>query len=118
MKKTGSFGGIVTLVLLLAIAGTIRAEERGTMSDSTNLNFGLGSLPLVSDAKSRSISAENPTGEVGGITYPPTTPPPTDIPSGPSSPTEWGWRLALLALVAVQAVALKLIPRLLGIVPA
>ncbi|WP_448522689.1 glycoside hydrolase family 172 protein [Pseudothermotoga sp.] len=30
------------------------------------LNFGLGSLPLLSDAETRSISAENPTGEKGG----------------------------------------------------
>jgi len=36
------------------------------MNDFTNLNLGLGSLPLLCDAKSRSISAENPAGEVGG----------------------------------------------------
>lgn len=30
------------------------------------LSFGLGSLPLLSDAETRSISAENPTGEKGG----------------------------------------------------
>ncbi len=30
------------------------------------LNLGLGSLPLMSDAETRSISAENPTGERGG----------------------------------------------------
>ncbi len=36
------------------------------MTDFKALDFGLGSLPLLSDAKSRSISAENPTGEVGG----------------------------------------------------
>ena len=29
------------------------------------LNFGLGSLPLLSDAKTHSICAENPTGEKG-----------------------------------------------------
>jgi hypothetical protein len=29
------------------------------------LNFGLGTLPLLSDAQTRSISAENPTGEPG-----------------------------------------------------
>ncbi len=28
--------------------------------------MGLGSLPLLSDAETRSISAENPTGEKGG----------------------------------------------------
>lgn len=30
------------------------------------LNFGLGSIPLLSDAQTRSISAENPKGEKGG----------------------------------------------------
>ena len=30
------------------------------------LNLGLGSLPLLSEAETRSISAENPTGEKGG----------------------------------------------------
>jgi hypothetical protein len=61
----------------------------------------------------------SPTGSVAAITYPPeVTPPPTDIPSGPASPSEWSWRLALLALVAVQAVALKTVPRLLGLVRA
>jgi hypothetical protein len=35
--------------------------------DSTHgLDLGLGSIPLLSDAKSRSISAENPDGSVGG----------------------------------------------------
>ncbi len=31
-----------------------------------NLGLGLGSLPLLSDAETRSISAENPRGEKGG----------------------------------------------------
>lgn len=35
------------------------------MSDYFNLNFGLGSIPLLTDAETRSISAENPTGEKG-----------------------------------------------------
>ncbi len=35
------------------------------MNDYSQLNFGLGSLPLLSDAETRSISAENPTGERG-----------------------------------------------------
>ncbi|MGC9522599.1 MAG: glycoside hydrolase family 172 protein [Anaerolineae bacterium] len=33
------------------------------MNDLYRLNLGLGSLPLLSDAETRSISAENPTGE-------------------------------------------------------
>lgn len=36
------------------------------MNDFHNLNFGLGGLPLLSEAKTRSISAENPKGEPGG----------------------------------------------------
>ena len=32
----------------------------------SNMNLGLGSLPLLSSAKTRSISAENPTGAPGG----------------------------------------------------
>lgn len=64
-----------------------------------------------------SSPSASPTGSVAALTYPPeVTPPPTDIPSGPASPSEWSWRLALLALVAIQAVALKTVPRLLGLV--
>jgi len=36
------------------------------MSTLSNLNFCLGALPLLLKAKTRSISAENPKGEVGG----------------------------------------------------
>ncbi len=36
------------------------------MSNFNRMNFGLGTLPLLSKAKTRSISAENPRGEVGG----------------------------------------------------
>ncbi|GBC96314.1 hypothetical protein HRbin16_02116 [bacterium HR16] len=36
------------------------------MNDLHLLNLGLGSLPLLSGAETRSISAENPTGERGG----------------------------------------------------
>jgi len=36
------------------------------MQDLTGLNFGLGSLPLLSNAETRSISAENPNGARAG----------------------------------------------------
>jgi hypothetical protein len=36
------------------------------MNTLNGLNFGLGSIPLLSNAATRSISAENPTGAVGG----------------------------------------------------
>ncbi len=35
------------------------------MDDFKGMNFGLGTLPLLSNAKSRSISAENPKGDTG-----------------------------------------------------
>lgn len=34
--------------------------------EMNGLNFGLGAIPLITNAKSRSISAENPDGAVGG----------------------------------------------------
>ena len=40
-------------------------REGGTMTQFTTLNGGLGALPLLTDARTRSISAENPTGEKG-----------------------------------------------------
>ena len=35
------------------------------MDNLTGLNSGLGALPLITNARTRSISAENPTGEKG-----------------------------------------------------
>jgi hypothetical protein len=35
------------------------------MNQYSGLNVGLGALPLLTDARTRSISAENPTGEKG-----------------------------------------------------
>ena len=35
------------------------------MDNLTGLNMGLGALPLITNARTRSISAENPTGEKG-----------------------------------------------------
>ena len=35
------------------------------MSAFTGMNLGLGALPLLSTARTRSISPENPTGEKG-----------------------------------------------------
>jgi len=52
-----------------------------------NLNFGLGSLPLLSNAKTRSISAENPRGEVAGGAK--AVPAPTD----PGSELGQGWKI-------------------------
>lgn len=52
------------------------------------LNPGLGTLPLLSQARSRSISAENPTGEPGGGAR--------EIPPGPPHPAHRlgrGWKV-------------------------
>ena len=35
------------------------------MDNLTGLNMGLRALPLITNARTRSISAENPTGEKG-----------------------------------------------------
>ena len=42
------------------------------MDNLTGLNSGLGGLPLITNARTRSISAENPTGEkgTGGMAVP------------------------------------------------
>jgi hypothetical protein len=42
----------------------LRSENK--MADLWGFNLGLGSIPMLSSAKTRSISAENPTGEVAG----------------------------------------------------
>ena len=62
--------------ILLALSGaamlfTSPACAQGQTPENTSaavpagFNFGLGSLPLLSDAKTRSVCAENPTGEKG-----------------------------------------------------
>ena len=51
------------LLSLLLMTGLSCAAE--PVSDFGGLNFGLGSLPLVSEAQTRSISPEKPTGGKG-----------------------------------------------------
>ena len=58
MGKNTKFMGLVICVI---IAGLIYAEK----TEFDGLNMGMGNLPLLSHAKSRSISPENPTGEKG-----------------------------------------------------
>jgi len=57
------------------------------MDDFNGMNFGLGTLPLLWNAKSRSISAENPTGDTGegGREIP-------DV-SSPASKLGSGWKV-------------------------
>ncbi|MBN1394704.1 MAG: hypothetical protein JW959_06745 [Pirellulales bacterium] len=49
----------------------VSAQAQTTVHESTSaalppgINFGLGGLPLITDARTRSISPENPTGEKG-----------------------------------------------------
>lgn len=54
------------------------------MNDLRGLSFGLGGLPLLSDARTRSISAENPTGEKGrgAMTVPTSTDAASDLGKG------------------------------------
>jgi hypothetical protein len=53
--------------VLLTFPARVQGQTSGSASTAmpAGLNFGLGSLPLLSDAKTRSICAENPTGEKG-----------------------------------------------------
>ena len=61
------------------------------MDALAGLNMGLGALPLLSGARTRSVSAENPTGEkgMGGMAVP-------DVSDGVSSPARalvQGWKV-------------------------
>jgi hypothetical protein len=57
------------------------------MSTLFGLNLGLGTIPLISEAVTRSISAENPTGAVGGGAH--------EVPEQdhPASPLGQGWKV-------------------------
>jgi len=57
------------------------------MSDFSSFNWGLSGLPLLSSAKTRSISAENPQGEVGGGARE------MPAPSNPASKLGKGWKV-------------------------
>ena len=64
------------------------------MNGFVGLNNCLGTLPLLSDARTRSISAENPTGEKGkgGLAIP--NPEDPDVPhSGAASDLGQGWKV-------------------------
>lgn len=64
---------LVSLFLIATLACIGWAQDASAPATGTapiatlpqGLNFGLGGLPLITDAKTRSISAENPTGEKG-----------------------------------------------------
>ncbi len=58
MKKT-------ILCLLMTGLSSVSGLSQTTKSDDSVLNFGLGSLPLMTDVETRLISPENPTGEKG-----------------------------------------------------
>jgi len=58
MVKNTKFMG---LVICIIAAGLVYAEK----TEFDGLNMGMGNLPLLSKAKTRSISPENPTGEKG-----------------------------------------------------
>ena len=60
--------GTATLLLflgILACSGSVPCQQSGAAGGSDEDFFGISSLPLLRHAQSRSISAENPTGEAG-----------------------------------------------------
>jgi hypothetical protein len=64
------------------------------MNDSMGFSFGLSSLPLLTSARTRSVSAENPTGGkgLGGMAIP--NPADPDLPhSGAASDLGQGWKV-------------------------
>ena len=59
MKKVTIFLACATICILIA-------ESVFSQSSSNEfMNFGLGSLPIINNAETYSISPENPTGEKG-----------------------------------------------------
>ena len=64
------------------------------MGHSSGLNLGLGALPLMTSARTRSISAENPTGEKGrgGMVVPNPDDPDFAL-SAPASDLGQGWKV-------------------------
>mgnify|MGYP001413920125 CR=1 FL=1 len=54
---------LATCILLMGAAQSGSGEA--TMPEISNLSAGLNALPILSDMRTRSISAENPTGEKG-----------------------------------------------------
>lgn len=62
--------GAIILVATAFIAGCVNVHHETSATGpsfdaSDGLELGMGTLPLLTDARSRSISAENPTGEKG-----------------------------------------------------
>lgn len=69
-KSVGVFLGVLVLIAMVLGAGCA-SEGDATVATGTNLGpgggweMGMGTLPLLTPARTRSISAENPTGEKG-----------------------------------------------------
>ena len=55
----------IPLLGLPASAAPGPSAQGATMNEHVGLNPGLGTLPLLTNARTRSISAENPTGAKG-----------------------------------------------------
>jgi hypothetical protein len=109
MKRYEMIGrfGIAGLLLLAWLGGSARVMgEEGETPAATvtpGFGFGLGSLPLLTDARSRSISAENPTGEKGkgGMATP--NPADTNRPDGASSADTLGQGWKVRPFIRVNA---------------
>jgi hypothetical protein len=70
MHVTRTLTAVVLSVLIAAAGGGLAgcaggAREAGSRQGGSDLLPGLGALPLLRDARTRSISAENPTGKKG-----------------------------------------------------
>ncbi len=69
-KSVGVFLGVLVLIAMVLGAGCAK-EHQTPAATGTNLGLGggwemgMGTLPLLTQARTRSISAENPTGEKG-----------------------------------------------------
>jgi len=74
MKNGKTYVAVAVLLMMAFLGGSATAwiSKIAETELPPGLNFGLGSLPLMSDAQTRSISAENPTGGkgMGGMAKP------------------------------------------------
>lgn len=60
--KSATSRTAVSFITAILLTGCVQTMKNDPF---TGINMGLGSLPLITDAQTRSISAENPTGEKG-----------------------------------------------------
>ena len=90
-------GLCVVTATLHVLAGQPRRPRRegDAMTQFGSLNGGLGTLPLLTEARTRSISAENPTGEKGkgGMAVPDPTEPKAAAAARAADDLGQGWKV-------------------------